>query len=307
MVTNVYSLPNEILVNILSSFSTVELLPLTVVSHRFYALICRILHFRLLVAAPIPSRHLILECYHPTSRLSSPYAFCTYLGTDGLSAEYNGKGSIYENCEVTERLGRLCGLYSRFRPHVQVEESLQLLQSSEQTSGASVTDTNTVSVEGNNRVREQGQTNTASVRRLVSLEGGEGFSQLCIVVDLVKVKEGSGLLLSVTTVEDGVIRLWRDWLKERSKGDQDNEEEGVLWVGSAKHVGLKLRVREQRWNRNAPILVHRDEEPAVSYDVDIEEIWIRTIRLLITIERSMQEQENSSNAVIVGAVRRPNE
>lgn len=239
-------------------------------SHRFYALICRILHFRLLVAAPIPSRHLILECYHPTSRLSSPYAFCTYLGTDGLSAEYNGKGSIYENCEVTERLGRLCGLYSRFRPHVQVEESLQLLQSSEQTSGASVTDTNTVSVEGNNRVREQGQTNTASVRRLVSLEGGEGFSQLCIVVDLVKVKEGSGLLLSVTTVEDGVIRLWRDWLKERSKGDQDNEEEGVLWVGSAKHVGLKLRVREQRWNRNAPILVHRDEEPAVSYDVDIE-------------------------------------
>lgn len=170
---------------------------------------------------------------------------------------------------MTERLGKLRRLYSRFQPQAQGEDALQALRSSEHTSGASVTDTNTVSAEEDNQSREQGQTNTVPVRRLVSLESGEEFSQLCIVVDLVKVKEGSGLLLSVTTVEDGVIRLWRDWLKERSKGDQDDEER-LLWVGSAKHVGLKLRVREKKWNRNAPILVHRDEEPAVSYDVDIE-------------------------------------
>lgn len=39
----------------------------------------------------------------------------------------------------------------------------------------------------------------------------------------------------------------------------------------------------------------------------LTEIWIRTIRLLMAVERSMQEQENYTNAVIVGAVRRANE
>ena len=111
---------------------------------------------------------------------------------------------------------------------------------------------------------------------------------------------GSHLLLSAVTIEDGIIRLFRDWLanqvqmlKEDAARKAASVEEEViapgggiqhrhtvdessvldhhcmLWVDGRRNVGLKLRVREKRWRRNVPILVHRDEEH-VNYEVDIE-------------------------------------
>lgn len=97
-------------------------MPLTTVSHRFHALILRILHYRLLLSASLKEYKLILECFHPTSKLIEPHVFCKYLGTDGLSNKYEGEGSLYENVETAQQLGRLSTLYSRFRPEVTVEE-----------------------------------------------------------------------------------------------------------------------------------------------------------------------------------------
>lgn len=139
------------------------------------------------------------------------------------------------------------------------------------------------------------------VTRAVNLDGTEDFSQLCVVVNLVKVMPGSHLLLSAVTIEDGVVRLWRDWLRGQARNLKDNAGRGaeevdeeiiipgggtqsrrtvdesstpeyhrMLWVDGRKNVGLKLRVREKKWNMNAPILVHEDDERQVDYEVDIE-------------------------------------
>lgn len=125
------------------------------------------------------------------------------------------------------------------------------------------------------------------VKKQVSLEEFEDFSQLCSIVNLVKIMPNSRMLISAVTVEDGIIRVFRDWLKRQSKRDQysttttsttttahagiQQDEDDVLWVNNKKTVGLKLRVKEKKWNRPMlPVLMHRDEEGAVSYEVEIE-------------------------------------
>lgn len=327
----------QVLVQILTPFSTRALLPLTSVSHRFHAIILRILHYRLLLAASLQEYKLMLECFHPSSRLTDPHVFCTYLGTDGLSNKHEGEGSLYENCEASERLGRLTSLYSRFRPVPGGEDELPWRPRNRRpptrpemgSEGGLIVEEE---VDGSSNGQRPGI--SQFVKKRVSLDGCEDFSQLCAVVNLVKVVPNSSLLVSAVTVEDGIIRIWRNWLKEKAKShldtlastsSGDENDDNILWVDGIKNVGLKLRVREKRWIRDIPILVHRDEELAVTYEVEIEgkfarvasardiafglnfglEIRIRTTRLLLTVEQSLNEQRNYTKAVIIGAVRVP--
>ncbi|KAE8149112.1 hypothetical protein BDV25DRAFT_156920 [Aspergillus avenaceus] len=299
---HIYSLPNELFVHILSPFPTSSLLPLATVSHRFHALILRILHYRLLISASLNEYKLILECFHPSSKLIEPHVFCKYLGTDGLSDQHEGKGSLYENVDTAQQLARLGSLYSRFRPEVTVEE---------RSSGTRlIPSTNTIE-----------QPDDLLVTRPINLEANEDFSQLCVVVNVVKVMPGSNLLLSAVTVEDGVIRLFRNWLKTRTKhsnqpsgfsspagrldkniGSFSNEDSShLLWVGQSQNVGLKVRVREKvDQSRHFPILVHRDEEESTSYELDIEELHIRTTRLLMTTEQSLEQQDYLKAVIFTG-------
>jgi hypothetical protein len=126
---------------------------------------------------------------------------------------------------------------------------------------------------------------------MVNIEEFEDFSQLCTVVNLVKVIPNSSMLLSAVTIEDGIVRVWRDWLKYQSKAvfkakehsthegnvggksgtsANDPNDSRILWVDRNENVGLKLRVKEKRWNRFLPVLIHKDEELAVSYELEIE-------------------------------------
>ncbi|GFG04159.1 hypothetical protein IFM5058_01786 [Aspergillus udagawae] len=285
---HLYALPNEVFVHILSPFSTRDLLPLATISHRFHALVLRIIHYRLLIAAALKEYKLILECFHPSSKLTEPHVFCKYLGTDGLSDRYEGKGSLYEDVDTAKRLGRLTSLYSRFRPEVAIEQ---------RASGARVTPSSDL------REGELGQEDTP-VTRPVNLEDFENFSQLCVVVSVVKVVPGTNLLLSAIEVVDGVVRLFRDWLRDqeqRSSSDTPScsSDDPILWVDAGQNVGLKLRVRQKEISdQQFPILVHRDEMPPVNYEVDIEELRIRTTRLLLAVEQSQQEQQDYTRAVI---------
>ncbi|RWQ91494.1 hypothetical protein C8Q69DRAFT_482767 [Paecilomyces variotii] len=287
---NLYSLPNEVLVSILTPFPTRSLLPLTVVSHRFHALILRILHYRLLIATSLKDYKLMLECFHPSSKLTEPHVFCKYLGTDGLSDKHEGVGSLYENCETAEQLARLGSLYSRFRPEPPMEDDTG----------------RTFLVPPTDSPAEPPQL----IKRAVHLEEFEDFSQLCTVVNLVKVVPNSSMLLSAVTIEDGTVRVWRDWLKDQSNhkdklgiSSNDPNNTRILWADTNENVGLKLRVREKRWNRFLPVLVHKDEELAVSYELEIEELYIRTTRLLMTLEESLQEEQNCSKAIVFGSYR----
>ncbi|KAL4978578.1 hypothetical protein BDW66DRAFT_15887 [Aspergillus desertorum] len=276
---HLYSLPNEVFVQILSPFTTRELLHLATVSQRFYALVLRLLHYRLLLSARLTDYKLILECYHPTSKLTEPHVFCKYLGTPGLSDKYEGEGSLYENIDTARQLGKLGTLYSIFKP-VETEED----------SAAVAPDPDSL-----------------AVRRAVSIESFEDFSQLCVVVNVVKVLPGTDVLLSAVNVEDGVIRLFRDWLKGQSNYPQDSQSQtaseyqdhAVLWVDDSKNVGLKFRVSEvTKLDSNFPVLVHRDDETFASFEIVIDELHIRTTRLLLTVEQSLQEQQSYPKAVI---------
>ncbi|PWY66033.1 F-box domain protein [Aspergillus sclerotioniger CBS 115572] len=284
---HLYSLPNEVLVQILSSFSTRSLIPWARVSYRFHALILRILHYRLLVGAPLQEYKLILECFHPSSKLIEPHVFCTYLGTDDLNS-YEGNGSLYENTDTAQQLGRLSSVYSRFRPEVTVEER------SNGTRLVPVTD------DGQDPHRDD-----LVVTRPINLEEFEEFFQLCVLVNIVKVMPGTNLLLSAHTVEDGVIRVFRDWLRDEEKRFREFIPEGaghsqMLWVDQSKSVGIKVRVRGKKFlNQHIPLLVHRDDEQFTSYELDIEELHIRSVRLLLTLEKSQEEQQNYYKAVVL--------
>lgn len=219
---------------------------------------------------------MILECFHPSSRLTDPPSFCTYLGTPGLSDKYEGKGSLYEDCEAAERLGRLSAVYSRFRPEPSGAEpgSRRLRNFLEPPSGSQQED-----VQESNGTTQERPTADAEqfFKKQISLDEFEGFSQLCTMVNLVKVAPNSRKLISALNVEEGIIRVWRKWLKENAGLKQNDlshetlkDDDNILWVDNRENVGLKLRVKEKRWNRQAPILIQKDEEMAVTYEVEIE-------------------------------------
>ncbi|CAG8221161.1 unnamed protein product [Penicillium olsonii] len=276
-------LPNEVYIEILSDFSTRDLLPLALVNRRFHALVLRILHYRLLLHNPPKDYKLILECFHPSSKLTEPHVFCKYLGTDGLSEHH---ADPLEDADPAQQLGRVTALYSRFHPKARSEEEEQnlatrfaLFPGRMFLSGVFVR----ADMDGDEDKKDD------KVVREVTIDGYEDFSQLCVVVSLVQVRPGTSLLLSASTIEDGFVRLWRDWLYRQSrklkKASDAAREEGLdevqitsdpddmLWVDLARTVGLKLRVRPKSWNPSFPVLMHqddRDDDAWVGYEVILE-------------------------------------
>lgn len=270
--------------HILSYLSTRLLLPLTTVSRRFHALVFRIIHYRLVITASLPEYKLLLECFHPSSKLTEPHVFCTYLGTDGLNDRHEGEGRLSENIDPAQRLARLTGHYSRFRPEARAEDErsgARLVPSS----GRTFLLPGVVGFVRADRSGAGDGNEQSVVTRDIHLDGSEDFSQLCVVVNLVQVMPGSTLLLSALTIEEGIIRLRRHWLRDQNErwkaAISVAEEEGpevaqmlrdadeILWVDEDKTVGLRMRVRE-KWNPALPVVVHRDEESEVAYEVDLE-------------------------------------
>lgn len=101
---------------------------------------------------------------------------------------------------------------------------------------------------------------------------------------------GTNLLLSAHTVEDGVIRVFRDWLRDEEKRIREFVPDGtepsqMLWVDQSKSVGIKVRVKAKPlMNQNVPILIHRDDDQFTSYELLIEgmvvsgsPVYIRTL------------------------------
>lgn len=97
-----------------------------------------------------------------------------------------------------------------------------------------------------------------------------------------KVGPKRGLFKSCVTVGEGIVRVFRPWLAERSAAfksmakaasqgvDEDEEnKKKLLWADAGKHVGLRIRVAESE-TTNAPILVRHDEDAPVSYTLQYE-------------------------------------
>ena len=138
------------------------------------------------------------------------------------------------------------------------------------------------------------------MKQTLSLDGHELFTQLCAHSHLVKLGPRHGLFTCFVQIEEGVIRVWRKWLKdiaekkssttatvqenfveEIGKGKevvreiQDEKrsvhDENILWVDPAKkNTGLRFSVKEKKLRRNVPILIRADEDTPVSYEIEYD-------------------------------------
>ncbi|KAL8697465.1 MAG: hypothetical protein Q9224_002296 [Gallowayella concinna] len=271
-------LPNELLIHILTSFPTLSLLHFRLISHHFRNVIIRIVHQRLLLAASLQDRMLILECYHPSAQFTEPYLFCDYLGTPGLSSDNEGQGTLYQHLDV-ER-GRLKHLYSRFRP-TRADVGTKFVQP-HPAGDVPGSRTNPIDQASSSNTEER---QLDLVTHNVLLEPHELFTQLSITAALVQTGPRRGVFLSfIDVVDKRTPRVFRDWLAERSRemmndghpasseetGEIDEQSGSIIWADEGKTMGLKVRVKERKWRGKAPVLVHRDEEPAISYSLELE-------------------------------------
>ncbi|KAH9868942.1 hypothetical protein J1614_008019 [Plenodomus biglobosus] len=310
-----YRLPNELLLHLFTPIPTPDLLPLTAISRRIYNLIIRILHNRLVAASELHDHTLLLECYHPSAKLTEPSYFCAYRGTDGLG-QYNGAES--SDCDAG-MLGRMHGMYSRFQPHRRdLDASGRRVVARPGDVPGSRTFPGTV--------QDKGMGNAA--KQTLSLEAHELFTQLVAQTNLVKIGPRSGLFTSFVGIEEGVLRVWREWLKDvaakdrahpittthqpievRGKGKAvareaveetaDMHDPSILWVSSAKNTGLRFNVKEKKLPKDVPILIRNDEDLPVSYEIEFVELVIRTSHVLFTLEDSMVQEDNSCGQAVV--------
>jgi hypothetical protein len=249
-------------------------------------IILRILHNRLVAAAELDSHSLLLECYHPSVKLFEPPYFCTYHRTDGLSLYEAG---TEDEANIGERLGRMRNMYSRFRPHQrELEESgRRVLRRPGDVPGSRT-------FPGTAQEEYKGET----VRQTLSLESHELFTQLVAQTNLVKIGPRHGLFTCFVDVEEGVLRVWKDWLAEMAaRGRQDSatvlqqavekvgkgkevarevkekvdlDDKSILWVSSSKNTGIRFNVKQRKFRRDTPILIRADEDIPVSYEIEYD-------------------------------------
>ncbi|KAL9080830.1 MAG: hypothetical protein Q9159_007506 [Coniocarpon cinnabarinum] len=85
----------------------------------------------------------------------------------------------------------------------------------------------------------------------------------------------------------------------------DVNDSSYLWVNdnATPNVGVRFTVTEKKWKRNAPVIMRADEEAAVSYDVQIEEVVVRARHLLVVTEQGLRERNNAmgNKAIIIGS------
>lgn len=58
-------------------------------------------------------------------------------------------------------------------------------------------------------------------------------------------------------------------------------------------------MKQKKWNRPAPVLVHADEDAPVSYELRFEELLVRTRDLLLASEELADQQFKESGKAIV--------
>ena len=268
-------------------FPTQSLIHFAFVCHRFRNLINQIVLNRLLKAASLKDHKIILECYHPTAQYSEPYLLCEYLGTPGLNDVNERKVKLGGGKAGDNGIDELGKLYSRFLPHSKdMGSEPRILQSHP---AGDVLGSRTSPTPGPSSASEAHE--PEKITRTVSMEPHELFSQLCVSISLVQTGPRRGVFLScVDVLKKTTTRIFRDWLIGRN-GDPKEHVCGAyecastdntnksgsshaqcsrsIWVDQGKNVELRVRARERKWRRNVPILIHQDEDQAISYSLEL--------------------------------------
>ena len=180
-------------------------------------------------------------------------------------------------------------MYSRFRPH---RRDLEPDQRRVKPRPGDIPGSRTFP--GAVQERYEGE----AVRQTLGLEAHELFTQLIAQTNLVKIGVHN-LFTNFVDIEEGVLRVWRDWLKEiADKSATANtevpneivEEVGkgkevvrevaeekanlkdprILWVSPQMNSGIRFNVKERKLRRDAPILISTDEDMPVTYEIEYD-------------------------------------
>jgi hypothetical protein len=180
-------------------------------------------------------------------------------------------------------------MYSRFRPHQrELEEGGRRVLPRPGDVPGSRTFPGTV------KDKYQGET----VKQTLSLEAHELFTQLVAQINMVKIGPRHGLFTCFVDVEEGVLRVWKEWLAEiAAKGQQEQistlveaeqadkgkeavrethgdnanlEDSRILWVSPARNSGIRFNVKERKFRRDTPILLRADEAMPVTYEIEYD-------------------------------------
>jgi len=199
----------------------------------------------------LPDHEVHLESYQPSDRLYTPSLFTEYTGTDGL-----------EEAGVEADIDVLNGLYSRFKLFLNAESRRP--RSRWPTA----------------RVAEGKEEPPVEVPSYgIDLDAGQPFTQLCVVVNLLKISPIRGLFLSVVSVDNAVIRVWREWLREQAdrpatelqgEGQERLDDSSILWTGLHKNVGVRFRVVRRERHHQMPVLIDANDEPPESYRLEYQ-------------------------------------
>lgn len=205
----------------------------------------------MLNAACLPRNELILECYHPSAKISTPYLSCHRIGAATLDGNL-----LTDDCE---RLADVQQLYSSFRPAI-IENNRQSWRF------------RTSIMNSENEGEESQSQERSCPREEVFLDTGESFSQLCTVTNVVKEGPKHGLFVSHVNVSDGVIRVWREWLATRvvmssEAQNEQSDDDRILWADRNHHVGIRFQVLLGPTER-MPLLSSLDNDEPVSYTLE---------------------------------------
>ena len=223
--------------------------------------------------------------------------FCSSLGTKGveelLSDVHGDEGCV-------GRIGRLGELYSRFKPQ-NTEPDLRAVPRPNRAGDIPGSRTY---FEPNSHTASMFTSPNLAVTRTITIDSHFLFSQLETVAYLGRRESTRGLLLSIQVCE-GTIRVWRDWLARQcerktwtdgeqivvhhedhgafqgggkagvgggfSGGCEPSKDPTILWTNTRDdNVGIKFRVKEQKWRRDNPVLFASDVEVPVTYMVELE-------------------------------------
>lgn len=246
----------------------------------------RSLHQRLLNVSSIPGYELILECYHPSAKISTPYLSCRYAGTRHPADCDNDQGGDDTSTRTTPHhqhrrprdgdtgLSHVCRLYASFRPVVTEENRRRRFRM-----------VWPVSVSGGPPAGFDSEDEVAT--QDLQLDDGELFSQLCTVLNLVTQGKAPGTFVTHYNMSEHVVRVFRRWLDEMSAAAKSDEaawdparkvplaSSRMLWVDAANTIGLRFHVSPGLAER-MPLLSGPGEDPAVSYTLTYEG-WSRLL------------------------------
>jgi len=113
------------------------------------------------------------------------------------------------------------------------------------------------------------------VTHLMHLDSTELFTQLCARTFAAIPGTKPNIYRDYIDVNDGVVRVFRNWLAEEAKDSTQTAEKphaGIVWANDGEQVGIRLKVKKRAWHRTAavPLLRAASEDMPVSYEIQYE-------------------------------------